>query len=142
MDVKTLLVNFGFLGLFTFSILAFIIITQTDNSVSTPITNDSRIGNVYYELNQSLINSKTQSQSSSDSFGNVTPTQEFGELEVTSIVSPTRVAKTIIFGFWNIFVQLPSSVLGVSPIVTGIIGAILLIFLIIGVWAIWKGVVS
>jgi len=146
MDVKKLLVNMGLLGLFVFGMMAFMITTQSDNSVSNPLTNDSRIGNTYSTLEGNLTNAKSTAQTSSDSFGNVTPTQEFGELEVTSIVSPTKVAKTIIVGFWNTFLVLPTQILNPSgdiiPVVFGLLGAILLIFLIIGVWAIWKGVIS
>ena len=63
-------------------------------------------------------------------------------MDVGSTVSATRTARTIIVGLWNIYVKLPMIILGVSPIVAGVINSILLIFIVIGIWAIWKGAIS
>lgn len=130
------------LGVFIFGIFAFVITTQTDNDVSTPITDNELINDTYSDLNTNLGSMQTDAQTSSDTFGSITPSQTFGELEVTSVVSPTRIFKTIGVGIWNIFIQLPIKVLGVSPIVGGIISSIVILLLIIGIWAIWKGVIN
>ena len=140
MDLKKLLSTMGILGLFTFSIMAFIITTQNDSEITNKITDNEFINQSYSDLGVEL--SSTSAETASNTFGEVTPTQEYGELEVTSIVSPTKVAKTMIFGFWNIFIKLPQDVLGVDESVATLISSILLIFIIIGIWAIWKGVVS
>ncbi len=58
------------------------------------------------------------------------------------MVSATRTARTMVTGSWNIFIKLPQVILGVSPIVASAINTILLIFLAIGIWAIWKGAIS
>jgi len=142
MDLKKLLMNIGILGLFVFSIITFIVITQGNNSVSNPITNNSIISTTYSDLNTTLGSSQRQAQTASDNFGNITPTQQYGELEVTSIVSPTRIAQTMILGLWNIYIKLPILILGVSPAVAELISTILVLFLIIGIWAVWKGVVA
>lgn len=141
-DIKSILTNMALFAIISFGIFAFIIITQTDNHVSIKITNDSRINDVYLELNSTFISSQTLSSNSLDSFGNVTPSEQYGTIDVTSIVSPTRIAKAIIIGFWNIFIKLPQSVLGVNSMIAGIISSILIILIIIGIWAIWKGVIN
>lgn len=140
MDIKQIVITMGILGLFIYSIMSFIVITQIDNNVENPMTNNDIINDSYGDLAVKL--SSSEAETASDNFGQVPPTQQFGELEVTSIISPTKTAKTIIVGLWNIFIRLPQEVLGVSPIVATIINSILLIVLIIGIWAIWKGVVS
>lgn len=142
MDIKRLFSTMGILGLFIFSIMAFIIITQVDNGVISPITNNTLISTTYTNLNDTLLSSQSKTQSASQVFNNITPTQQYGELEVTSIVSPTKIAKAIIIGFWNIFIKLPQVILGVSPIVASLISSIILILIIIGIWAIWKGAIS
>lgn len=143
MDIKQILKNMGILGIFVFSIMAFMVITQTNNDVSIPITNNTLINATYSDLEGNLTSAETRATRASGNFGNTTPTaRQFGELEVTSIVSPTRIAKTIIIGFWNIFIKLPQSILGVSQAVASLISSLLLISLIIGIWAIWKGVIK
>jgi len=140
MDIKKILSTMAIFGLFIFGIFSFIITTQNDNSVENPITDNSIINKTYGDLQDSLGSS--DAQTASENFGNIPPTQQYGEVEITSIFSPTTTAKTIILGLWNIFIVLPQSILGVSPVVASLISSILLIFIIIGIWAIWKGVVS
>lgn len=140
MDIKKMLGTMAILGLFVFSIMSFIVNVQNDSSVSNPITDNDLINDSYVDLRGNL--SSSESKDAADNFGQVTPTQEFGELEVTSIVSPTKMIKSLIVGLWNIFIKLPQGILGVSPIVATLISSILLVFIIIGIWAIWKGVVS
>jgi len=141
MDVKRLFINMGILGLCIFSIMAFIITTQTDSNVATPITNNTLISSTYRDINSSLLSAQSQTQGASNTFSNVTPTQAYGELEVTSIISPTKIVRTIIVGLWNIYIKVPMVVLGVSPVVAGLISSIIIILVIIGIWAIWKGVI-
>jgi len=142
MDIKKILSNMGISALFVFAIMSFIVITQQENNVDIPITNNSIISEAYSDLDTDISNANTQAESSSNTFGNITPTQEYGELEVTSIISPTRTAKTIIFGFWNTMIKLPIKILGIDESIVYLIGTILIIFVIIGIWAIWKGVVT
>jgi len=142
MDLKKLMTTMGILGLLVFSVMAFIVTTQNENSVLFPITNHSLINSTYESLSGNLSSSEDKTATASANFGNITPTQQFGELEVTSIISPTRIMKTIIVGFWNIFIKLPQAILGVDPLVASLISSLILVFIIIGIWAIWKGVIS
>jgi len=138
MTIKNLVMTLGILGLFMFSIISFISLTQIGSDVENPITNNDLINESFGDLATNLAS--TEAVNASDNFGQVTPTQEI-RLEVSSIVNPTKIAKSIILGMWNVFIKLPQSILGVSPIVASIISSILLIFIIIGMWAIWKGVI-
>ena len=142
MDFKKLFTNILLLSLFVFGLMSFILITQTNNGVTDNITNNSIINRSYYDLYGNLSESQAQAQSSSDTFGSITPSQTYGELEVTSVVSPTRVFKTMGIGSYNILIRLPMQILGVSPIVASVISAIVILLFVIGIWAIWKGVVN
>lgn len=142
MDLKQLMITMGVFGLCLFAIMSFIITTQTDNSVSVPITNNTLINQTYGDLYSEISSSQTRTQSVLNTFGNTTPTQQYGELEINSIVSPTRTIRTMIIGLWNIFIKLPQVVLGVSPVVSYMISAIIGLLVVIGIWAIWKGAFS
>lgn len=142
MDLKALLITMGTLGLLIFGMMSFILITQNDNQVAIPITDNTLINATYGELQSELNSAQTKSESSLSTFGNVTPTQQYGELEINSIISPTRTIRTIIIGFWNILIKLPQVVLGVSPTVSYIISALIGLLVIIGIWAIWKGAIQ
>lgn len=142
MELKKIMINMALLGLFVFALFAFIITTQSDNNVAVPITNNSLINTTYGDLENEITSSQREVQSSMNTFGNTTPAQQFGELEVNSIISPTRTARAMTLGFFNIIIRLPMIILGVSPIVSYIISALLGILIIIGIWAIWKGAIS
>lgn len=142
MDLKQLMITMGVFGLCLFAIMSFIITTQADNSVGIPITNNTLINQTYGDLYSEISSSQTRTQNVLNTFGTTTPTQEYGELEITSIVSPTRTIRTMIIGLWNIFIKLPQVVLGVSPVVSYMVSAIIGLLVIIGIWAIWKGAFS
>lgn len=142
-DIKSIVRNMVLLGILTFAIFNFIIIIQSDASMDTEnmITNNSLINDSYGDLATSL-NNQESSENSLNSLEDVPPTEYVGDLDVGSVVSATRTARSIVIGLWNIYIKLPQVTLGVSPIVSGAITTILLLLLAIGIWAIWKGAIS
>ena len=142
MDFKKLFINLALLGLIIFGIMSFAIIFQSDNSSTERLTNNTIINKTYNDLYSNLSNSQTTASQQNTIFGNVTPTESYGEVQIDSVVSPTKAFKSIILGIYNVIIKLPSQILGVSPVVTAIISAIFIMLLIIGIWAIWKGAFS
>jgi hypothetical protein len=142
MEFKKLFISFALLGLIVFGMLSFIIIFQSDNNATERITNNQIINNTYNDLYSNLSQAQSDASNQNSIFGDITPTQSYGEIQPDIVVSPTRAFKSIILGIYNILIKLPSQILGVSPIVTAIISAILIMLLIIGIWAIIKGVIS
>lgn len=142
MDLKTVMINMGISALFIFGIFSFIITVQTNNSVSIPITNNSFINETYGDLSSEISSSSTKSETYKDTFGTTTPTQQYGEIEINSIVSPTGTIRSMTLGFLNILIKMPMVILGVSPVVASMITIIIVLILIIGTWAVWKGAVS
>ena len=143
MNVKSILVNTIILGVLVFAIMNWIIIIQTDGNLdqTDKITNNTLINDSYGELEQSL-DSQSSAEGALNSLEDVPPIEYVGDLDVGSVVSSTRTARTIVVGLWNIYIKLPMVILGVNPVVSGAITTILLIFIAIGVWAIWKGAIS
>jgi hypothetical protein len=139
MEFKKLFINFALLGLIVFGMLSFIIIFQNDNGATDKILSNQIINKTYGDLYRNLSNSQSTASQQSDIFGDVTPTESYGEVQIDSVVSPTKAFKSIILGIYNILIKLPSQLLGVSPIVGAVISAILIMLLILGIWLIWKG---
>ncbi len=142
-DIKSILVRTIILGLLVFSLMSYIVIVQNNNDVDLEqrITNNTLINDSLGELETSL-NQQTASENALNALEEVPPQEYVGDLNVASTVSATRTARSIIVGIWNIYIKLPLVILGVDPAVAGAITTILLIFIAIGVWAIWKGAIS
>lgn len=142
MDFRKTFINFALLGLVIFGMMSFIIIFQSDNYSPERLTSNPLIDKTYNDLYGELGEAQDRANEQNQIFGNVTPTESYGEVEINSIVSPTRAFKSIILGVYNVLIKLPAQIFGVSEIVSGVISAILIMLLVIGIWAIWKGSIS
>jgi len=142
-SIKNILSRMIMLGVLVFAIMSFIIISQNNNNVnvSDRLTNNTLINESYGDL-ENRLNQQTSSENALNALEEVPPQDYVGDLDVASTVSATRTARSIITGLWNIYVKLPMVILGVDPAVAGAITTILLIFMAIGIWAIWKGAIS
>jgi hypothetical protein len=140
MEFRKVFINMALLGLAILSMLSFVIIFQADNNASEKIIDNEIINKTYYDLYGNLSTSQSIASQQNNIFGEVKPTESYGELQVDSVVSPTKAFKSFLLGVYNILIKLPSQFLGISTIVTAIITAILIISLIVGIWLLWKGV--
>lgn len=138
MGLKDLFVNMTLVSLLILGVISFIIVFQNDNSVSNPVADNDLINKTYGNLLNNISDSRSQAQTVSGNFDNSTPVSSFGEVEVTSIFSTTNTLKALTIGSWNVLIVLPASILGVSPVVFGTLGSILLLLVIMGIWAGWK----
>ena len=143
MDFKKLIGNIFVSALFVFAIMTFVIIIQTDNAVLEKITDNELINDSYGDLQTNLESVQPTGQASLDNFGTSTPSErQLGELDVSSVVSPTKLFRSASIGTYNILIKLPMVVLGVSPVVASVISSLFILLLIIGIWAIWKGAIQ
>ena len=137
--LKGIFLNLMFIGIMFLAVLSFVIITQTDNNTEFLITNNTLINDSYGNLLGNLGSTTlTSAEKADDTFGEITPTSPLGLVEITSIVSPTRIIQDLIIGTYNILIALPAQFLGVPEVIISVINAILIILLILGIWAIWK----
>lgn len=142
MDFKKLFIAFALFGLVIFGMMSFIINFQVDNSSLERITDNPIINNTYSGLYSNLSASQNIAKEQNSIFGSVTPTESYGEVQIDSVVSPTKAFKSMILGTYNILIELPSQILEISPVVTSVLSAIFIMILIIGIWAIWKGSIN
>lgn len=140
MDFKKLFINLAVVALVTLAIFSFVITTQTDNNTENLITNNSIINDSYGNLYNNLSSYQDNANSVSSDFGTVPPSSSFGIVDVGSVVSTTSVFRSLTVGTYNILIALPMKILGVPPLVAGLISAIIILLIILGIWAIWRGV--
>lgn len=143
MDFKKLFTNIVVSALLVFCIISFIIIVQTDNNASEKITDNELINSSYSHLSGNLTSTQPTSQASLSTFGTSPPSErQLGELDVTSVVGPTKLFRGMSIGTYNVLIRLPMVLLGVSPIVASVISSIVILLFIIGVWAVLKGAIQ
>ncbi len=143
MDFKKLIGNILISSLFVFAIMTFVIIVQTDNGAIEKITDNELINSSYSHLSENLTSVQPTGQASLDNFGTSAPSErQLGELDISSVISPTKLFRSMSIGTYNILIKLPMVILGVSPIVASVISSIVILLLIIGIWAIWKGAIQ
>lgn len=137
--VKDIFIKLMFVGIIFLSMMSWIITTQTENNTQNLITNNALINSSYGGLLTTMNGNQGQSDKASQTFGNINPSQTFGIVQITSIVSPIRIFKGLIMGTYNILIALPAKFLGIPDVIVAVINSILSLLLILGVWIIWKG---
>jgi len=143
MSFKEIFANIVVSALFVFCIMSFIIIVQTDNNSNEKITDNELINSSYSHLSGNLTRIQPTSQASLDSFGENPPSErQLGDLDVGSVVAPTKLFRGMSIGTYNILIKLPMVLLGVSPVVASVISSIIILLIIIGIWAISKGAIQ
>ncbi len=137
---STLFTNSLLAGFIVFSILAFGSFLQAENDVSTEdqFTNNTLIGSTFGKLQTNLNGLRDESQSQKQLFEKENPTGGFGSILLFSIVSSGRIFGSSIVEILNIITILPVVILGIDPIVVGVIMTLIAVSLIFGLWAVYK----
>ncbi len=139
MGLSNTFVKITLIGVIFLAMMSFVIETQTDNNPEFLITNNTLINDSYGDLISNLgSTSIKESEIADDTFGQITPTSPLGLVEITSVVSPTRIIKGLVIGTYNILIALPAHFLRIPEVFIAVLNAILLLSLILAVWAIWK----
>lgn len=141
MELRKTITLVAISALFTLAVFSFVIITQQQNNTEYLITNNSIINRSYGNLYGNVSNAQTTGDTAFVPFaGNQTPTTSYGIVEVNLVVSPVRIFTSFLIGTWNVLIELPQKILGVPPVVAGIINALLFLVLILGTWALLRGI--
>lgn len=135
---REVFLTFALIGLFVFGILSFGIKIQQDNEVSDTILNNSQINSSFEKLQTNLSSISDQTQEQRENFESEIPERGFGSLLIFSIVSVGQRFTAIIIAVYNVLIVLPATILGISPIVTGVLGSILIVSLILLVWRVYR----
>ena len=135
---KSVFITFALFGLLVFSLMSFIVKIQTDNDAESSLLDNEIINKSFYQLESNLTNAEKDANQQKGIFEEETPTVSFGSLVFTTITSIGKVFSGIIMGVYNLLIKLPMSILGVSPVIAGVISTILIILIILGLWEVYK----
>lgn len=131
-------VIFALIGIFVFASIAFIVTTQTDNDVTLTILDNAVINKTYTSLETDLDAFGTNASTQKTSFDKDVPERGFGSLIVFAIVGFGQGITGMILGIYNIFIVLPASILGVSPVVIGVLTSIIIVSLVLLIWRVYR----
>ncbi len=131
-------VIFALIGIFVFASISFIVTTQTDNEVTTTILDNDVINRTYVQLETNLSKFGLQTQTQKESFESEIPERGFGSLIIFSIIGVGQSFTGMIIGVYNVFIVLPASILGVSPVVIGVLTSIIIVSLVLLIWRVYR----
>lgn len=142
MKFKELFVRFALFGLIVFCLIAFVYTIQKDNGVpygtGKNILDNEILNKSFHQLESNLSDMESKANKQKANFEGETPTISFGSLVFTTITSIGKVFNGMIIGVYNLFIVLPMQLLGVSPVIAGVLSTILIILIILGLWEIYK----
>lgn len=133
-----LFINWMLIGLVVVGILSFGVTYQEDNDADDKFIDNSLMNQTYNALRTDLADLRDQSQAQKTLFESENPTSGFGTILLFSIVSTGKVFNSMIIGVFNTIIKLPTVVLGLDPIVLSVIGTMLILTIIIGLWVVYK----
>lgn len=137
-DFMKIFISFMLLGIILFGIFSFTATIQDQNAVERKVEDNSLINNTFNDFNANVSTLRDRSAELKKTFESENPTTGFGSILFLSIVSVGKSVTNMIMGIFNTITVLPGSVLGVDPVILGILTTILVISLIIGIWIIYK----
>ena len=135
---RELFITFALIGVFVFASIGFIVQTQIDNDVDSTILENEVINKTYTNLETDLDDFGSKAQTQKESFESEIPERGFGSLIIFAIIGAGQKFTGMITGVYNIFIVLPASVLGISPIVIGVLTAMLVVSLVLLIWRVYR----
>jgi len=134
---SSLLVTFIVIGLFTFCLITWGYLIQTNNGATETIINDTIISSAYTKIQGNLSELQSTAQSQRESFEKDEASTGIGELIFGSIRGTAKVFTSSVISFIGIIGTLPA-ILGVPSIVLGVITAIFIVLIILSIWRLVK----
>ena len=135
---REVFITFALIGVFVFAGISFIVQTQLDNDVENTILENEVINKTYTNLETDLSDFGSETQTQKESFESEIPERGFGSLIIFAIIGVGQKFTGMITGIYNIFIVLPASILGISPVVIGVFTAMLIVSLILLAWRVYR----
>lgn len=134
-------IGFILAALFVLSLIIFGYQIQTINGINQTLVSDpaSPLGELNETLTENLGGTYGSTTAVGESFDG--QTQTIGEGDETlgiGIFSQLRSLKNIVFGSWNVFAVGIRNIFGIPPLVTNIIGGMLVVIMLLLGWRVIK----
>jgi len=142
--LKTLIISFLLVGLFTYSFISFGDKFQNDMDANQTLLNesDSNLNSTYGFFRTNLEESEDTANTSRTSFESEKVTSEFGSLTLSSVVGVAKSFTGTMIGFFNVIFDLIKVVFGFdegnSAAFTAVIGTLSAILLITIIFFAWR----
>ena len=133
-----LFTNFTLVGLVVLSMFAFGVFFQEENNIDDQFIENQLMNETYSNLKSSLGDLSKESQDQKTLFESENPTGGFGTILLFSIVSTGKIFNGMIMGIFNTLIRLPVTFLGLDPIILSVLGALLILTIITGLWVLYK----
>ena len=135
---REVFITFALIGVFIFAGISFIAQTQIDNDVEHTILENQVINRTFVDFETDLSAFGSQTQTQKESFESEIPERGFGSLIIFSIIGVGQRFTGMITGVYNIFIVLPASILGISPVVISVLTAIMIVSLVLLIWRVYR----
>lgn len=135
---SNLFMNFMLIGIVILSLFSYIVITQEENNIEDKFVSDPLINKTYENLKVELGGLEDQSQAQKTLFESENPTSGIGTILLFSVVSVGKVFNGMIIGLFNTLIELPTVILGLDALTLSVIGTMLILTIILGLWIIYK----
>lgn len=138
MEFKDIFVNIIIIGLFVFAFLALGVTLQIDNQPIENLTDNQIINLTYGNLRSDLQGVEGNVSTQRELLEKENPTLATGSLIFYSIISAGKTFSSFLVGIFNTIIILPSAVLGIDPVIFGVLGSLLIGIILLTLWYLWK----
>ncbi len=140
MEFKVIIIGALIIGLFSFALISFMVQINLGNTTNTSLLDNPSIekafGNISHQLNKSQERTETQREAFARESSN--PILTTIGFIFTSIINAGQLFISMSIGMFNTIFIATAELLGIHPIVIGVIFAILLITAIFSLWKVIK----
>lgn len=137
-NFQEIFTNFSIAALMVFALLSFTFIIQSENNAPKPLASDPLVNGTYVNLNTSLSDLETTSNTQYDAFSSETPATGLGAIVLFAIVSVGKNFGNIVFSIFALIIKIPLIVLGIEPTITSMIISVITIIVVIALWVVYK----
>lgn len=137
-EFKEMVGNFIIAALMIVSLFSFSVVLQEENNAVDPLKNNEVFNESFSGLINTLNSNSEDAEEKYGVFNSEEPKAGFGSIVLFGIVSVGKTFSGVIFGTFGAILKLPLIILGIPSTVYSQIIVLLIIFVIVSVWLLYK----
>ena len=137
-EFRTLIINSLLIGLFIIALGSFSVYLTSENNVNNTLMENQAFNSTFGKLQTELDSAQETFEAQRNVTEQTIPTESSDSLPISTIPSTASIITTTFRNIYNLTFGLISSVLGISPIVTLTVTAILVLTVILMIWRLVK----
>ena len=136
--ISGMIISFILVGLFALAFITFIYQTSLDNNPQSELLTEPVMNQTFNSLNETLNSYQTIAEEQKNLTFSENPLIATFGLVSFAIVGAGRIFSNIIMGTFNIITTMLFNVIGIPPIIFGIIFTIIIITVVFLLWRNWR----